>query len=262
MKQMRRSFWIMTWLPICSGLAAAGCDGLGVGEEAQIKEHIKVKFVDPSSVRFSDFGRCPANKDMWRGDADAKNLMGAYTGQKPFFYKSGILTTVEDRRFIKTMNECYGQKEQAWFSSSSVNPIDDSKTVVVSGNADPDLTSGTENTISLSVRCMSGKTEMWVNWVDYLGDDSDDVYSEWKRVTVRVGKNQAKAERWDLSTDKNATFFPGSPVGLIRKMAKSDQIVFQTTPYSEGQVTAVFKLDGFSKAVSDAAKQCGWSLTG
>lgn len=262
MKQARKSFWLTAWLPICSGLAVAGCDGLGVGEDAQIKERIKETFVDPSSVRFSDFGRCPADKDVWRGDVDAKNRMGAYTGEKPFFYKGGILTTVEDRRFIKVMNECYGKKEQIWSSSNSVNPIDDSKTVVVTGNADPDLSTGTENTISLSVRCKSGKTEMWVDWVDYLGDDSHDVYSEWKRVTVRVGKDAAKTERWSLSTDKNATFAPGSPVALIRKMAGSDQIVFQTTPYSEGQVTAVFKLDGFSQSVSEASKQCGWSLGG
>lgn len=262
MQKTRKSFWLTAWVPICSGLAVASCDGLAVGEDAQIKERIKETFVDPSSVRFSDFGRCPADKDMWRGDVGAKNLMGTYTGDQPFFYKGGILTTVEDRRFLKVMNECYGKKEQIWTSSNSENLIDDSKTVFVTGNADPDLTTGTENTISLTVRCKSGKTEMWVNWDDYLGDDSHDVYSEWKRVTVRVGKDAAKTERWDLSTDKNATFAPGSPVGLIRKMAKSDQIVFQTTPYSEGQVTAVFKLDGFSQSLSDLAKQCDWSLAG
>lgn len=260
MQKTRKSFWLTAWLLICSGLAVAGCDAVGLGENARIKERIKEAFVDPSSVRFSDFGRCDADKEMWRGKADAKNGMGAYIGEKPFFYKDGTLTTIEDRRFIKIMNECYGTKEQIWSSLNSENPIDDSKTVIVIGNSDPDLTIGTEQTISLSVRCKSGKTEMWVNWGDYLGDDSHDVYSEWKRVTVRVGKDAAKTERWDLSTDKNATFAPGSPVALIRKMAKSDQIVFQTTPYSEGQVTAVFKLDGFSQSVSNVAKQCGWSL--
>lgn len=256
------NFFLTACIPILSALSVTGCDALGVGDRAQIKEQIRQSFVDPSSVRFGDFSRCPADEDMWRGDVEAKNLMGVYTGEKPFFYKESILTTVGDRRFIKVMNECYGKADQIWISSRSVNPIDDSQTVIVTGSADPDLTTGTDNDISLSIRCESGKTEMWVNWGDYLGDDSHDVYSEWKRVTVRVGKDAARTERWNISTDESATFAPGSPVALIRKMAEADQIVFQTTPYSEGQVTAVFKLDGFSQSASDAAKQCGWSLAG
>jgi hypothetical protein len=246
---------------LSTGLLLAGCDGDGIamGEGADVKDRIRQSFVDPSSVRFGDFGRCPSEKGMWRGDVDAKNRMGAYTGSQPFFYKDGVLTNVEDRRFTKVMNACYGSTEQVWSAAETNNPIDDTKTVSVTGDSDVDLTTGTENQISLTVRCQSGKTEMWVNWVDYLGDDSSDVYSDWKRVTVRVGKAPAEAQRWGLSTDNNATFSPGSPTELIRKMINADQVVFQTTPYNEGPVTAVFKMAGFAKAVEPVAKQCGWS---
>lgn len=247
-------------LSLSAGLFLVGCDGGGIaiGEGAEIKERVRQSFVDPSSVRFGDFGRCPSDKDMWRGDVDAKNRMGAYTGEQPIFFKDGVLTTVDDRRFTKIMHACYGSTEEVWRTVESNNPIDDTKTVSATGESDVDLTTGTENQISLTVRCQSGKTEMWVNWVDYLGDDSSDVYNDWKRVTVRVGKEQAVTQRWDLSTDNNATFAPGSPIELIKRMIRADQVVFQTTPYSEGQVTAVFKMAGFAKAVEGVARQCGW----
>lgn len=248
---------------IILGLFLSGCDGSGltIGESAAVQKEIKQTLAVPESARFSDFRKCPNDNEMWTGNLDAQNRMGVYTGPEPFFFKDGVLTSVSDRRFIKAMNSCYGSKNETWHSSSSTNPLDDSKIVVATGDADVDLTTGTEKTIKLTIRCQSGKTEMWIAWDDYLGDDSNDIYNEWKMVTVRVGTEKARNERWDLSTDGVATFAPGSPIPLIRQMTKSEQIVFKTIPYSANPVVATFKLDGFGKAVEPVAKQCGWSLT-
>ncbi len=245
------------------GAALAGCDsgGLSFGEAAEVQKQIRQSLAVPDSARFTDFGRCPNDKEMWRGELDAQNRMGTYTGAEPFFFKNGVLTSVSDRRFMKDMNACYGSKEEIWRTSESTNPLDDSKIVAATGEADVDLTTGTENTIKLTVRCQSGKTEMWIVWDDYLGDDSNDVYDEWKLVTVRIGKEKARTERWGISTDNVASFAPGSPQALLKQMAKVDQAVFQTTPYNEPPITATFKLEGFAKAVEPVAKQCGWSLT-
>jgi hypothetical protein len=247
---------------VAFGLLLSGCDGSGfaMGEAAEVQTQIKQSLAVPDSARFSDVGRCPSDKDMWRGNLDAQNRMGAYTGAEPFFFKDGVLTTLSDRRFTKSMNACYGSKEENWRTSDSTNPLDDSKIVIATGEADVDLTTGTESNINITVRCQSGKTEMWIAWDEYLGDDSNDVYSEWKRVTVRVGKQKARTERWGISTDGVASFAPDPPQGLLRQMAKSDQAVFQTTPYNESPITATFKLEGFMKALEPVAQQCGWSL--
>lgn len=247
---------------IALGLLLSGCDGSGleIGEAAEVKKRIKQSLAVPDSARFSDFGRCPNDKDMWRGNLDAQNRMGTYTGAEPFFFKNGVLTTASDRRFTKNMNACYGSKEEIWRTSDSTNPLDDSKIVIATGESDVDLTNGTEKTIKLTIRCQSGKTEMWIAWDEYLGDDSNDVYADWKRVTVRIGKEKARTERWGISSDGVASFAPGSPQTMLRQMAKSDKAVFQTTPYNESPITATFKLDGFGKAVEPVANKCGWSL--
>lgn len=247
---------------IAFGLFLSSCEGSGLarGEAENVQKQIKQSLAVPDSARFSDFGRCPNDKDMWRGDIDAQNRMGAYTGADPFFFKDGVLVMADDRRFIKYISACYGSKEEIWRSSESTNPLDDRKIVVATGEADVDLTTGTESTIKLTVRCQSGKTEMWIAWDEYLGDDSNDVFAEWKRVTVRVGKEKARTERWNISTDGVASFAPGSPQALLRQMAKADQALFQATPYNESPITATFKLNGFVKALEPVAKQCGWSL--
>ncbi|CAN7265223.1 hypothetical protein [Caulobacter sp. LjRoot300] len=112
--------------------------------------------------------------------------------------------------------------------------------------------------ITLTIRCQSNKTELYVNWNDYLGDDSHDVYNDWKQVIVRVGTAEATTQRWGISTDSNATFAPGSPVALIQKMGKADRLVLQTTPYNENPVTAVFKLNGMDIATKQLGESCSW----
>lgn len=245
---------------VAVALLLAGCDNLPTGEAAKVKDQIKQSLAVPESARFSDFKRCSGDKGMWQGDLDAQNRMGTYTGPEPFFFKDGVLTTASDRRFIKVMNACYGTEAEIWRSTSSKNPLDDTQTVTAVGEADPDLTTGTDKTIGLRIRCQSGKTELWIDWDDYLGDDSNDVYDEWKSVVVRVGKDKPLTQRWGISTDGTASFAPGSGVELIKQMIKVDQVVFQTVPYGESPVTATFKMTGFAKAVEPVAKQCGWSL--
>jgi hypothetical protein len=109
-------------------------------------------------------------------------------------------------------------------------------------------------------RCDSNKTEVYVNWNDYLGDDSRSAYNEWKYVTVRVGDEDARQQQWSISTDSKATFAPGSSVELLRRMAKVDRLVLQTTPYNENPITAVFDLKGIDKALKPVAEECKWQL--
>lgn len=105
--------------------------------------------------------------------------------------------------------------------------------------------------IALFVRCKDNKTEMYVAWNDYLGRDGT-------RVTYRLDKEPAKTSRWGLSTDNKATFFPGSPVPLLRSMASSTSFVANVTPFNESPVTAVFDTKGADVALADIRKGCNW----
>ncbi|MDR7117532.1 type VI secretion system-associated protein TagO [Caulobacter sp. BE254] len=259
---MRRQYAVL----VVAALALAGC-------ENKAEEAVKRELIDGGSAQFRDVQRCSSDSSIYKGEVNAKNRMGAYVGFEPFFYDGTSVTFAANPEFMTAMNRCYATGAKpvgrapaaedkpspmgAWTTSEDVNPVDDSKTHFASLIAEEGAASGGEP-ITLTIRCQSNKTELYVNWNDYLGDDSHDVYNDWKQVIVRVGTAEATTQRWGISTDSNATFAPGSPVALIQKMGKADRLVLQTTPYNENPVTAVFKLNGMDIATKQLGESCSW----
>ena len=146
-----------------------------------------------------------------------------------------------------------------WSVRKDVNPIDDTTKVIASITADSG-TSRWGNTINLVARCQSNQTEVYAVWHDYVGDDSNDVYSDWKYVTVRIGDASAKRQKWGVSTDKKATFAPDWAGDLLKEMADEQRLILQLTPYGESPITAVFDINGARAAFSPIAETCDWEL--
>lgn len=144
-----------------------------------------------------------------------------------------------------------------WIINRDKNPVDDSERVVIALVAD----SGAGvygDSVGFFARCQSNKTEVYINWNSYVGDDSGDVYSEWKYVTTRIGDKEAKTRRWSVSTDKKATFARGNVIRLLRAMAGANKFLAQLTPYDESPITAVFDTTGMGNALKPLAAACGW----
>lgn len=154
-------------------------------------------------------------------------------------------------------------KNGKWVIGKSKNPLDDSETVVAIIDAD-NGTGGvfTKKAITLVVRCQSNKTDIYVNWHEYLGNDASYLDGQTKKkVIYRVPPATARTDMWFVSTDNEATFAPDSIVfPLLRAMAKGNRFVAQTTPYGENPITAIFDMTGSSKAIAQIAKTCGWTL--
>lgn len=137
-----------------------------------------------------------------------------------------------------------------WVSYTEKNPLDDSSTVLLVLEAE----SGSNRrgqTIKLALRCKSNTTDMWIIWGDYLGN-------EMPRVTTRLGEEDAKVEGWSLSTNNTSTFYPGSPIGLIKEMVGESRYVAQVTPYNESPITAVFNIGGLEEAIAPLRETCSW----
>jgi|GEM_PF-502257 len=140
--------------------------------------------------------------------------------------------------------------EGSWRVSTKVNPLDDTKTIILALVA----SSGSNNwgkPISIIARCKSGQTEVFINWNDYLGSEAT--------VTTRVGSKSAKTSNWSLSTDKKASFAKDS-ISLLRDMTSSNQLVAQVTPYNENPITAVFDTTGLKTALSPILETCKWDI--
>ena len=135
-----------------------------------------------------------------------------------------------------------------WRVSTEQNPLDDSRTVILSLAA----TSGQSRlgeAVRLIVRCQSSKIHAFIIWSSYLG-------LEQTPVTTRLGTGDAKTQQWPLSTDNQATFYPGNDAAFLEQLLSSDRLVAQTTPYSESPITAVFDLAGLSAAVKPLREVC------
>lgn len=146
-----------------------------------------------------------------------------------------------------------------WMKSVDTNPIDDTKSVFLSLIADEGRSSYGKP-IVMTARCKSNETELYINWNDYLGDDSRDVYSDSKYVTVRLGPRKAEDQEWSVSTDSQATFAPGWAGNLLKEMVKEERMVVSTTPYNENPVTAIFDIRGLEQPLRELAETCGWSF--
>lgn len=144
-----------------------------------------------------------------------------------------------------------------WTRTVKINPLDDTKTIALSMNA----TSGTSalgDPITLIARCQSQQTEVYVIWRDYLGNDGPDSRSQWKEVTVRVGRSKARVERWSISTDSEATFVGGWGGDFLKELLDQDRLVLQTVPYGENPVTAIFDVQGLRPVLGELAETCSW----
>ena len=136
-----------------------------------------------------------------------------------------------------------------WDVSLTTNPVDDSKTVVMSLLADSGSKSR-NRPIMLLARCKSNKTELFISWNDYLGRNS--------MVLTRIGKKKATTIEWALSTDSQATFNIAA-IEFLKEMMEADSLVAQVTPYNDSPITAVFDTTGLRTAIKPLQETCGWS---
>jgi hypothetical protein len=104
--------------------------------------------------------------------------------------------------------------------------------------------------VFLIIRQQEGALDLYINWNDYLGSEA--------RVTHRVGKDDAVTGLWNLSTDKQACFYPGNIPELITGLLENDSLVARVVPYNENPVTAVFDIRGLRAAAEPHAAELGW----
>jgi len=158
-----------------------------------------------------------------------------------------LANTVGVSKKGSTNQKKYGK----WDLEIKKNPIDDSKTVV-GILAAKDGKSKWGKPISLVLRCQSKRTEAYIMWGSYLGDDNP-------AVLVRIGDAEAATERWSASTDKTATFYKSDAIEFVKSLEKSKKFVAQITPYMESPITAVFDLSGIDKVTTALKETCGWN---
>lgn len=158
------------------------------------------------------------------------------------------------------IQQLFGSNSRAtgvWDVSIDVNPLDDTRQVVLINSSSEGQNSLGEP-ILLAIRCISGRTDVLVDWDEHLGFDTR------SSIRYRVGRDEAISSMWDMSSDDEATFYPGNSVRLIEQMIEVDRtstdgtFVAQIMPTGGSSITAIWNLYGLAEAVEPMREACGW----
>lgn len=149
-----------------------------------------------------------------------------------------------------------------WRKSVSIDPMDDSKTVVLALDAESGQSSWGDP-IRLVIRCAGGDLELYVKWGQYVVNQWG-----WQLVVWRLEYGEPESSLWDGSRDGTATFYKDSylqhggyqTVGvyrLIQLLMEGVRFVVRVTPPADNEITAIFDTTGLASLIDEVFATCG-----
>ncbi len=158
-----------------------------------------------------------------------------------------VILKIDDNE-NNSANAIEAEIEKDLYVWEKVDPFDDVNTVYFSLSADK--TRSSNENVSLVIRARPDETEVYIRWDNYLGSEA--------YVTSRIDDGAVDEREWSISTDKEATFYPGDTVELIHAFINAEKYVVKITPYNESPVTAYFDLSGFSRKAEKYREYLNW----
>ncbi|OCL26534.1 hypothetical protein U472_11120 [Orenia metallireducens] len=134
-----------------------------------------------------------------------------------------------------------------WLSHSKIDPLTDKQIIIFK------LVDENPNILSkkaLFIRYQNEKTQLFISWNEYLGDNS--------LVKYRFDKEKIEQRNWLSSADGTATFYPGNPIEFINKIMTADKLVTRISPYNSGPITAEFDVRGLKAAAQPYEDTLNW----
>jgi len=142
----------------------------------------------------------------------------------------------------------------AWKVQAAVNPIDDSRTVMLGLASEKEIAgdAGKSFQPELVLRCKAGKLELYTITGVVTEEEKPDQRTA---ATVRFGKEKAATIRMDRSTEGDALFWPDAEAN-IAKLLEVDRLAVQFSPKGFEPVILEFDLRGLAQAHPQLAEAC------
>lgn len=165
-----------------------------------------------------------------------------------------------------------------WTVTEKTDPLDGKKIITFILHADSGKSYLVGRPISLVLRWTGGKTEVYINWGNYMSKDDSWVSSKFDDGAIEINS-------WNLSTDGTATFLPErirtekDPVNgivrfkkrpkdqnkdeddimrFIKRLRDSKQLIARVTPFRESPLTAIFDTRGLEAAARPHIEHLKW----
>lgn len=134
--------------------------------------------------------------------------------------------------------------ESNWFTLETKDEMDDSVKIMT-------IVHARSKPVTMVVECNKEQTFLYINWRKYINSDMHP-------IIVRLDKEKAFTKQWGISTNNRASFYPSSPIPLLRKMMRAKQLIARVSPYGSSDITATFNIKGADTAFQKISKQCKW----
>ena len=152
------------------------------------------------------------------------------------------------------------RRNSKWTSHIDTSQMTDEKSVYLINLATVDNNDVLSSTARLTIRCRENTTSAIWSFDDYLGDDYSDVYSDDKRLMIRVDDNPPKTYRLSVSTDNDSVgmWSGGQAIPFIKSIATANKIVTRITPYNSAPRESVFDISGLDLFLPELREACHW----
>jgi len=79
--------------------------------QSEAEEAVRRQMKDPDATEFREVTSCAADRQLYKGEYNAKNSFGAYTGFKPFYWSAatGPVFLEDSSQFSGLTDQCFGQ---------------------------------------------------------------------------------------------------------------------------------------------------------
>jgi type VI secretion system VasI family protein len=149
-------------------------------------------------------------------------------------------------------------KTGKWRPTTNTSSFDDSKTVLLSLEAENSITGwpNVTRTPTLALRCKEKKTEAFVN----TGMQGKPEYGQTLLVHMR-GRydHQGRTFEYEMSKSNDGkAFFFGDSIEEIKYMLNHTTLVLEFTPYNSNPVEIQFDLFGLGEAIKPLRDACSW----
>lgn len=147
-----------------------------------------------------------------------------------------------------------------WSVREAQSNMTDDLSVYISTKSEPYAGDYGAEQATLWIRCLENTTSVIWGWEDYLGDDDPNVYTETKRMMLRLGDEEAFERFYTVSTSHDSVgLWKGSDaIPFIRELEKVDVLVARITPYGASPKEAVFDVSRLSEHLPKLKQACGW----
>ena len=150
-----------------------------------------------------------------------------------------------------------------WTANESSDPMDDVTNVTLSLMSESSLPLPfpyNDESAFLLIRCKKRRTELYVVTQVPVQTSYDGDFDELgSLVRYRFDGGKPNTAYWSESTDHKAVF-SDAPVALARKLAKTQEWVFEFTPFDAGSVTVSFRTTGLEAVLPKVAQACNWKV--